>query len=110
MTVKVLDAERRRARRRAVAEGIRYAAANGARVINMSLQGDDPDPRVNEAIAAAGAANVLVVVLGRQQRRATSTPSRATRLRSPAPNLIGVAATAPDDGPRPRAATRTSAG
>src|SRR3954453_7993275 len=81
----------------AVAEGIRYAAANGARVINVSIQGDDPDQRVNDAVAAAGAANALVVVsAGNSGRDIDAKPSYPAAI--PAPNLIGVAATSPDDG------------
>jgi len=81
----------------AVAEGIRYAAANGARVINASLQGNDPDPRLNDAVAAAGAANALVVVsAGNDARDIDQQPAYPAAI--PAPNLIGVAATAPDDG------------
>jgi subtilisin family serine protease len=81
----------------AVAEGIRYAAANGARVINVSIQGDDPDSRVNDAVAAAGAANALVVVsAGNSGRDIDAKPSYPAAIA--APNLIGVAGTAPEDG------------
>ncbi len=81
----------------AVAEGIRYAAANGARIINVSIQGDTPDPRLNDAIAAAGAANALVVVsAGNSGRDIDAQPSFPAAI--PAPNLIGVAATVPEDG------------
>ena len=81
----------------AVAEGIRYAATNGARVINVSIQGDDPDSRVDDAVAAAGAANALVVVsAGNSGRDIDAKPSYPAAI--PAPNLIGVAATSPDDG------------
>jgi len=81
----------------AVAEGIRYAAANGARVINVSIQGDDPDQRVNDAVAAAGAANALVVVsAGNSARDIDSQPSYPAAI--PAANLIGVAATSPEEG------------
>ena len=41
-----------------VAEAVRYAAANGARVINLSLSGPKDDAGLRSAIAAAGAANV----------------------------------------------------
>jgi subtilisin family serine protease len=80
-----------------VAEGIRYAAANGARVINVSIQGDDPDPRMNDAIAAAGAANALVVVAaGNSSRDIDAQPSYPAAI--PAPNLVAVAATSPEAG------------
>jgi subtilisin family serine protease len=96
MVVKVMNAEGV-GTTGAVAEGIRYAAANGARVINVSIQGDDPDSRVNEAVAAAGAANALVVVsAGNSGRDIDAKPSYPAAIA--APNLIGVAATTPDDG------------
>jgi subtilisin family serine protease len=96
MIVKVMNAEGV-GTTGAVAEGIRYAAANGARVINVSIQGDDPDPRINDAVAAAGAANSLVVVsAGNSARDIDTKPSYPAAI--PAPNLIGVAATSPDEG------------
>jgi subtilisin family serine protease len=96
MAVKVLDATGA-GKTGAVAEGIRYAAANGARVINVSIQGNDPDPRLDDAIAAAGAANALVVVAaGNDARNIDTVPSYPAAI--PAPNLVGVAATAPEDG------------
>jgi subtilisin family serine protease len=98
MTVRVLDASGA-GLTGALADGIRYAAANGARIINLSLQSDVPDQRVNDAIAAAGAANALVVVAaGNDGRDIDSRPIYPAAI--PAPNLIGVAATAPDDGRR----------
>jgi subtilisin family serine protease len=96
MVVKVMNAEGV-GTTGAVAEGIRYAAANGARVINVSIQGDDPDSRVDDAVAAAGAANALVVVsAGNSGRDIDAKPSYPAAIA--APNLIGVAATSPDDG------------
>lgn len=43
-----------------IAEGIRYAANNGANIISMSLGGDTEDPYIKEAITAVSN-NVLVV-------------------------------------------------
>ena len=44
-----------------MAEGIRYAAANGARIINLSLETPTDDKRVRAAVKAAQAADVLIV-------------------------------------------------
>ena len=60
MTVKVLDASGAGSMG-AVAEGIRYAAANGARIINLSLGGPTRDSFLVDAVKAAEAANALVV-------------------------------------------------
>jgi subtilisin family serine protease len=93
MIVKVLDA-RGAGTTGGVAEGIRYAAANGARIINLSLGGPTRDPRMLEAVRAAEDANVLMVCsagnLGENVDQKPSYPvSFAAR------NLIGVAATEP---------------
>jgi subtilisin family serine protease len=96
MIVKVMDAKGA-GTTGGVAEGIRYAAANGARIINLSIQGDTPDPRLDSAVAAAGAANVLVVAAaGNSSRDIDGKPSYPASIA--APNLIAVAATAPDSG------------
>jgi subtilisin family serine protease len=44
-----------------VAEGVRYAVAHGARVVNLSLTGASPGPDLAAAVAEAATANVLVV-------------------------------------------------
>jgi len=96
MVVKVLDAQLA-GTTVGVAAAIRYAAANGARIINLSLRGTVPDPRLNEAIAAAAAANVLVVVgAGNDARDIDAQPVYPASIA--APNLVSVAATTPQDG------------
>ena len=80
-----------------VAEGIRYAAANGARVINLSVGGDEPDKRLNSAISAAADANALVVAAaGNDGRDIDDRPLYPAAI--PAANLLAVAATDPDTG------------
>ncbi len=96
MTVKVLD-DNGAGMTGAVAEGIRYAAANGARIINLSIESSVDDPRVRAAIEAAAAANVLVICsAGNSGYNVDQTPVYPVSIA--APNLVGVAATEPDDG------------
>jgi hypothetical protein len=96
MAVKILD-RRGIGSTKAMALGIRYAAANGARIINLSLETPTDDRRVRAAIKAAQAAGVLIVC------SAGNTGADIDRrplfpVAVPAPNLIGVGATAPADG------------
>lgn len=52
-----------------LAQGIRYAADNGAKVINLSLAGTRDDKAVREAVAHARAKDVLLVAaVGNHQR------------------------------------------
>ena len=96
MIVKVLDA-RGAGTTGAVAEGIRYAAANGARIINLSLGGPTRDQALVEAVRAAEAANVLLVCsAGNLGNNVDSEPSYPVAL--PARNIVGVAATEPQSG------------
>ena len=81
----------------ALAEGIRYAAANGARIINTSVGADQADPRMDAAVQAAGAANALVVAsAGNSARDIDVQPNYPAAI--PAPNIVAVAATDPEDG------------
>ena len=96
MIVKVLDAKGA-GTTGGVAEGIRYAAANGARVINLSLGGPTADPRLTEAVRAAADANVLLVCsAGNLSANVDQKPSYPVAL--PERNVIGVAATEPQEG------------
>ncbi|MDA0184474.1 S8 family serine peptidase, partial [Solirubrobacter phytolaccae] len=96
MTVKVLD-DNGGGTTGGVAEGIRYAAANGARIINLSLEGDTDDPRMRAAIDAAAAANALIICsAGNSGLNVDTKPVYPVSIA--APNVVGVAATAPDDG------------
>jgi subtilisin family serine protease len=80
-----------------VAEGIRYAAANGARVVNLSLSGPEKDPRLVAAVQAANAANVLLVTsAGNDGVDIDSKPAYPAALASP--NLLAVASTDPNSG------------
>jgi len=45
-----------------VAKGIRYAADNGANVINLSLGGDEPNSEIQSAIQYAASKGVIVVM------------------------------------------------
>ena len=79
MTVKILD-ERGIGSTKAMAEGIRYAAANGARIINLSLETPDRRPARagrDQGRAGRGRADRL---LGRQHRHrhrpAAAVPGR----------------------------------
>ena len=96
MTVKVLNADGSGSMG-AVADGIRYAAANGARIINLSLGGPSPDPNLTAAVKAANAANVLVIcAAGNSGSNNDQHPIYPASLA--APNLIAVAATDPSAG------------
>jgi subtilisin family serine protease len=98
MTIKVLDAAATGTTAQ-VAAGIRYAVANGARVINLSLGADEPSPDMDSALAVANAANVLVVCsAGNAGRDLDAQPSYPASV--PLPNIVAVAATTPAGGGR----------
>ena len=75
MAVKVLDGARSGTASRA-ADGIRYALANGADVINVSVNGDTAGQALTDAVAAADAAGVPVVAsAGNDGRDLDARPS-----------------------------------
>jgi subtilisin family serine protease len=81
----------------AIAEGVRYAVANGARIVNLSLAGDDDDDALEGAVRDAAAANVLVVAsAGNASRDIDHHPAYPASIA--AANLLAVAATDPDSG------------
>ncbi len=96
MILKVLDAKGA-GTTNGVAEAIRYAAANGARVVNLSLSGPKDDPGLRSAVAAAAAANVLIVTsAGNDGRDVDRSPNYPASIA--APNLVAVAGTQPQMG------------
>jgi len=96
MTVKVLDSNGSGSMG-GVADGIRYAAANGARIINLSLGGPGPDAYMAAAVKAANAANALVIcAAGNEGSNNDKHPVYPASLA--APNVIAVAATDPSAG------------
>jgi hypothetical protein len=97
MTVRVLD-RRGNGTTKALADGIRYATANGARIINLSLETPADDPAVRAAVAEAATAGVLIICsAGNTGANVDRRPLYPVSI--PSDNLVGVAATAPaDDG------------
>jgi subtilisin family serine protease len=98
MTVKVLDANGA-GNMGGVADGIKYAAANGARIINLSLGGPTKDRWLTAAVKAALDANVLIICsAGNESSNNDRFPVYPASLASP--NVIAVAATTPNAGRR----------
>jgi subtilisin family serine protease len=79
----------------AVAEGIRYAAAHGARIVLLALAGSEPGAFLEDAVRAASDAGVLVVCAagngGRDDDVQPAFPASFAY-----PNVISVAATRRD--------------
>lgn len=90
MAVKVLDAHSS-GTADVVADGIRYALAHGATVINTSVNANAEDPTLDAALREADAAGVTVVAsAGNNARNLDLSPSWPAS--SDAPNVLSVAA------------------
>lgn len=95
MPVRVLDG-RKKGAGDAIAEGIRYAIKNGARVINMSLGNGANNPRnpsslpsIEEALSEARTAGVVVVMAsGNERDQGATQPAFPARY---AANNLGIA-------------------
>jgi subtilisin family serine protease len=93
MAVRVLDADAR-GTTSGVAQGIRYAVANGARIINLSLAGPSSTSDLEDAIVFARDHGVLVVAAaGNDGADLRQSPTYPATYREE--NVLGVAATAP---------------
>jgi subtilisin family serine protease len=94
MAVRVLDGQAR-GTTTAVAQGIRYAVDNGARVVNLSLAGPTSTPDLEDAVDYAAGRGVLVVVAaGNDGADLASAPTYPAAYASDA--VLGVAATTRD--------------
>jgi subtilisin family serine protease len=101
MAVKVLDANAA-GDMSAVARGVRYAVAHGARVVNVSLSGPRPGADIVAALDEARAAGVLVVAAaGNGSADLDVTPAYPAAL--DAPNLVTVTGSNRRGGLAPRA-------
>jgi hypothetical protein len=76
-----------------IANGIKYAVDNGARVINLSIAGSDASATLQQAIDYAWSNNVVVVAAA--GNAATNTPMYPAACN----HVLGVSATAQDDSP-----------
>lgn len=96
MVVKVLD-DRGAGSTSTLVAGIRYATAQGADVINLSVNGPDPSIALDEAMAAAEAAGVVVVTsAGNDGANRDTVPSYPAS--STAGGVIAVGASVEDHG------------
>lgn len=89
MPVKVLD-RRGMGRVTDVAQGVRWAASHGARVINLSLGSPLPSSMLKRAIDEALEQDVIVVAAAGNTARSVGYPARY-------PGVIAVSATKQDD-------------
>jgi subtilisin family serine protease len=74
-----------------VAEGIRYAVDQGARIINLSIAGDSPSSTLQDAVNYAWSNNVVIVAAAGNY--ANTTPQYPAAC----DHVVAVAATEPDD-------------
>ena len=82
----------------AVAEGIRYAAANGARIINLSLEGHDRRPAHARRGRGRGGRQRADRAARPATAASTSIAARSIPVSIAAANVVGVAATEPGAG------------
>ena len=93
MIVKVLD-DHRSGTASGLAEGIRYAVAHGATIINTSVNGDGTSRALQEAIRAAGATGALIVAsAGNDGRDIDANPSYPASYADP--SIVAVASVGP---------------
>jgi serine protease len=80
-----------------VARGLRYAADNGAKVINLSLGRDgDPAPVVQSALQYAVSRGAFVAVAGGNEGAGSNAPERFAEIAPQIDGLVSVAATGRD--------------
>ena len=80
-----------------VARGVRYAADNGAKVINLSLGRDgDPAPVVQSAVQYAVSHGAFVAVAGGNEAAVGNTPDRFAEFAPQIDGMVSVAATGAD--------------
>jgi subtilisin family serine protease len=90
MPVKVLDANGN-GNPETIAEGVNWAAAHGAQIINLSVYSNDDSPVLDAAIAAATAQGVTVVIAAGNS--GSSNPAQGGYPAASSPDAITVAGT-----------------
>jgi serine protease len=80
-----------------IARGIRYAADNGAKVINMSIgRSGSPAPVIEAAVRYAVSRGAFVAVAGGNEGDGTNTPERYAEFAPQIDGMVAVAATGRD--------------